>query len=67
MFPPVSGRKAILVYMWRWRQDLSGLWLLASAVRMEMKVLVWKYNEWAVEDNGSDGERNDISPVKSRQ
>lgn len=67
MFPAVSGIKAILVYMWRWRQDLSGLWLLASAVRMEMKVLVWKYNVWAVEDNGSAGRRNDISPVKSRQ
>lgn len=42
-------------------------WLVASAVRMDMKVLVWKYNVWAVEDNGSAGGRNDISLVKSRQ
>lgn len=28
MFPAVSGRKAIFVYMRRWRQDLSGFWLL---------------------------------------
>lgn len=28
MFPAVSGRKAIFVCMWRWRQDLSGFWLL---------------------------------------
>lgn len=39
-------------------------WLLASTVRMEMKVLVWKYNVWAVEDNGPSGGRNYISLVK---
>lgn len=35
--------------------------LLPSAFRMEMKVLVWKYNVEAVEGNRPAGGRNDIS------